>query len=877
MNEVPEAAAEDELPQRSGWAASGYALLRNWTAIVIGRPWTTVLITAALTVLFAFYTASHLGISTNTEEMISNKLEWRKDFKALRNQFPQLNRVIAVVVDAQTEALAQAAVADLDQRLDAYNDLIKSRFAATVNPPIAGRELLLLEEDELLQITDDLAIAQPFFGRLRNHYSLASVFELLTQAYNNDASAVPEALTQRLSAVIQQDGKGEKPLLDWSRLNSFDDTPARRILFVNPIVDRDKPRSARKIIEALREQGKAMTSAFDDRVQMRLTGKIALEDDELITVSQNFLSTAWLALVCVCLILLIAFRSIRLLIISIVTLLTGLVATAAFAAVTVVKLNIISIAFAILYIGLGIDFVIHYLLRLREILVDETDLNLALVKTSEQVGGALAICAVTTAAGFFAFMPTAFIGVSQLGLISGAGMLISFVVTLTLLPALIRLAFPKQMHVEHTAQRWKPGLVFSWLLKAPWLVIGVIVITAAMSLAYLSQLRFEKDPMLLSDPTTESVQTFKELSNDPDTALRSIAILAEDDTDASLLIDKITSLPSVEQVYTLDSFNTVDAAEQQFILEDIQLLLGEDFADYPEFESVAPDETLEAIRELIAELSDNDSNESFRTTLTELLARVEQLSKTDQQEKLNQLQYSLLGDLPQSMQLLKSRLDAEPLHTDDFPEQFQRRWVSAEGHRRIQAIPAKNVAIPEHAVEFVAEVTGVASNATGVPVVYERSGNTVIKAFKTAFATALVVISVLMFLLLRSLTSVALVLAPLALSALLLTGTMVLFDLPFNFANVIALPLLLGISVDTGIHLIHRIRGQKDGLQKIFTSSTTRAIIFSSATTFTSFGNLALSTHIGMASMGNLLALGLMINVVIMLLLLPALMMVKRQ
>ena len=106
---------------------------------------------------------------------------------------------------------------------------------------------------------------------------------------------------------------------------------------------------------------------------------------------------------------------------------------------------------------------------------------------------------------------------------------------------------------------------------------------------------------------------------------------------------------------------------------------------------------------------------------------------------------------------------------------------------------------------------------------------------------------------------------------------MVLFDLPFNFANVIALPLLLGISVDTGIHLIHRISGQKDGLQKIFTSSTTRAIIFSSATTFTSFGNLALSTHIGMASMGNLLALGLMINVVIMLLLLPALMMVKRQ
>ena len=874
MNEA--SVTEDELPQRSGWTANGFLLLRNWTAMVIRWPKTTLLVAAALTVLFAVYTANNLGVSTNTEEMISNKLEWRQDFKALRNHFPQLNRVIAVVIDAQTEALAEAAVNDLDQRLDAYSELIKSRFAATVNPPIAGRELLLLEEDELFQIADDLAVAQPFFGRLRKHYSLPSVFELLTEAYNNDASAVPEAFAQRLSTTIQQNNDGKQPLLDWSRLNTFDDKQARRILFVNPIVDRDRPRSARRIIEALREQGAAMTSAFDDRVHVRLTGKIALEDDELVTVSQNFLSTAWLALVCVCLILLIAFRSFRLLVISIVTLLTGLIATAAFAAVSVVTLNIISIAFAILYIGLGIDFVIHYLLRLREILVDETDLNAALIKTSDQVGGALAICAVTTAAGFFAFMPTAFIGVSQLGLISGVGMLISFVVTLTLLPALIRLAFPKQMHVEQSALRWSPGLLFSWLLKAPWLVIGVILITAAMSLAYISQLRFEKDPMLLSDPTTESVQAFKDLSNDPDTALRSIAILANDNTDKSLLIDKITALPSVERVYTLESFNTVDATEQQFILEDIQLLLGEDFANYPKLEPVAPDETIVAIRELIAELSENGSNENFRTALTELLTQAEQLDGAEQQKKFNQLQHSLLGDLPQSMQLLKSRLQAEPLHSDDFPEQFQRRWVSTEGHRLIQAIPAKDVAMPENAVEFVNEVTDVASNATGVPVVYERSGNTVISAFKVAFATALVVISTLLFFLLRSLASVAVVLAPLALSALLLTGAMVLFELPFNFANVIALPLLLGISVDTGIHLIHRINKQKDGLQKIFTSSTTRAIIFSSATTFTSFGNLALSTHIGMASMGQLLALGLIVNVVIMLLLLPALMMVKR-
>lgn len=863
---------------RSGsnrWSAAGYRLLRSWATFVVNCPRLTLAVSGFLTLVFAIYTYNTLGISTNTEDMIDNNLEWRKDFIELRNQFPQHYRAIAVVIDAQTESLAQAAAEDLDQRLQVNDERLSNRYSTTVSEPLAGRELLLLSEDELLQIADDLAVAQPFFGKLRRQYSLEQLFELLRLAYQKDPSSVPAAFEQRIHEAMQsKDGKNT--LLDWSRLNTTDDTPARRILFVNAELDEERPRPAQRILGELREQGNATTAAFDGRVKVRLSGTIALEDDELVTVSDNSKSTALLALVSVCLILLLAFRSWRLLVISIVTLLTGLIATAAFAAASVTKLNIISIAFAILYIGLAVDFIIHYLLRLREILATGTELSDALIETSGQVGGALSICAITTAAGFFAFTPTAFVGVSQLGLISGSGMFISLVITLTLLPALIRVAFPVALDVNQEAQHWKPGGFLSWLLKAPKLIIFLVLIAAVVSIVLLGQLQFEKDPMLLRDPATESVQTYNDLANDPNTALRSISILADEGTDVAELSKQITDLDSVERVFSLASFDTSDTDEQQILLEEISLLLGSDFEKYPELEPVQIESATVSIQDLNRELEKTGSSEQLQNSLVELLSELENADADKQQETLDRLQRALLGDLPNSMALLQSRLNPTPLSAVEFTEEFQQRWVSPAGHQLIQVIPSKNVGIPKNAEAFVTEVLGVSSNATGVPVVFELSGSTVSTAFKIAFSTALVVISILLFILLRSLSSVLLVLIPLLLSVLLLVGAMVLIGLPFNFANVIALPLLLGVSVDTGIHLVHRAREhQAEGLHRVLTSSTTRAIVFSSVTTLASFGNLALSAHVGSASMGYLLVMGLIINILIMLLVLPAMMVLK--
>ena len=280
---------------RPNWlSATGQMLLRNWTSIVVTRSRLILLAATLLVLVLGIYTSNTLGISTNTEDMIDKNLEWRQNFIKLRTGFPEHYRAIAIVVDAQTEALAQSAVSDLDQRLSTNLERITDRFSATVSGPVAGRELLLLSEDELLQISDDLAVAQPFFGKLRQQYSLAGLFELLTLAYREDPSGVPVAFENRLIKAMQPNEAEEHSLLDWSRLNSDKESPARRLLFVNVVLDEDKPRPAMRIINELREHGNATEAAFDNRVHIRLSGTIALEDEELASVYENSKSTTFI-------------------------------------------------------------------------------------------------------------------------------------------------------------------------------------------------------------------------------------------------------------------------------------------------------------------------------------------------------------------------------------------------------------------------------------------------------------------------------------------------------------------------------------------------------------------------------------------------------
>ena len=865
-------------------AGMGRRMLRQWTRIVIRHARLTVAIMLIFAVYCTVFSVNNLGISTDTEDMISDDLQWRQDFNEFREQFPQLYRLLVVVVDAQTEALAQAAVTELEAQIANTTNVVHSQYSVTVDAPLAGQELLLLSEDELYDLADDIAFAQPLIGRLRQNYSISEFFDMLSNAYSNDPAAIPPAFVKRLATSLQTSRIDENAtLLDWSRLASDDDKPARRLILVKPVLDTEQSRPSMRALDALRELGAQTSQAYEGRVNVRLTGQVALEDEELVSASENAVTTAVLALISVLLILLLAFRSWRLLLISLLILIIGLIATAAFAAVAFGTLNVISIAFTVLYIGLAIDLVIHYLLRLRERLATHPDLHDALLDTSENIGGALFIATITTAAGFYAFAPTDFVGVSQLGLISGTGMFICLIVSITLLPALVWLAFPQGMQSGNMSSRWQAGAALSWLLKAPRFIIAFSLLAVCAAAFSLPNLKFENDPMLLRDPSTESVQTFNDLSADPNTALYSLSVVVDANTDADSLSDKLEQLDSVRHAITLASFEPADIDTQLSLVDEIALLMGDKFAEFPPLANIDADATTEAIKALRDTLAssentaDPENNADLNRSLAAITEQLDGLDAGARLEVLERIQRNLLGDLPAAMQLLASQLAPQRLDADQFPEEFRLRWISDSGQQLIQVIPANDVSEPQNAQHFVNQVTGVAANATGLPVVYERSGETIFSAFETAFITALLIISAFLYILLRDKKNLFVILIPLAVSAILLAGTMVLLDLPFNFANIIALPLLLGISVDAGIHLVHRSEQNMQGHSNLLTTSTARAILFSSVTTLASFGSLALSDHVGMASMGLLLTIGLVINMLVILLLLPALLSLRSQ
>jgi predicted RND superfamily exporter protein len=220
---------------------------------------------------------------------------------------------------------------------------------------------------------------------------------------------------------------------------------------------------------------------------------------------------------------------------------------------------------------------------------------------------------------------------------------------------------------------------------------------------------------------------------------------------------------------------------------------------------------------------------------------------------------------------LRQSLEARPIRLSDVPDDIRGRYVANDGRLRVRISPRNNVQKEGEMDRFVSAVTAVAPTATDTPVIVLAAADAIIDAIKQAALTALVLISILLLALLRSLRDSLLVFFPLALAGLLTVATAVLLDLPFNFANVIVLPLLMGLGVASGIHLVMRAREEETGVALLGTS-TPRAVVFSALTTIGSFGSLAISTHRGTASMGELLTIAIGYTLVCTLVALPALM-----
>ena len=840
--------------------------LAAWVSGVLRWRWLVIAVFAALSLLSFRYTVANLGINTDTADMISAELAWRRDFIEYRESFPSRYRVVLAVVEAPTAGQAERAAITLAERLAARSDTFQSVFYPGAEPFLQHNGLLYLEPDALEALADRLAQVQPLLGRLQARFSAEQLIAVIDEALERADPAGREALAPLLKELTRT-MVGEDYEFDWRGLMAGADlAAAAQVVIVEPRLQFDRVQPARRAMEVLREEIAALPVSG---VVVSLTGTVAMEHEELTSVTAGAALAGVLALLMVSAVLYLALRSVALLGVTVITLLVGLLGTAAFAAASIGHLNLISVAFAVLYIGLGVDFVIHWTLRFQELRGQGLAVTDALPATARGVGTSLIICAVTTAAGFYSFIPTPFEGVSELGLISGTGMFISLLVSVTLLPALLSVVAP--VAPVRQPVRWLGADLLAPLIRRPWRVVTVALLLGLAALALLPGVRFDNNPLNLRDPDAESVRSFRALLDGMAEPPLSLALLADPQTSAAAA-EQAAALTTVKAVRTLADLIPADQEDKLFILEDVDLLLGPGFAEL----TPDPAATAAGLQAALGRLADrlaavpraSASEQDLATVLAAVLARADG-------PYLNALAQRLTTGLPYELARLAAGLTAEPFTRQQLPAVLADRWRAADGRELVEIYPVADITDNRAAASFLADVRSQLPRATGLPVVHHEAGATVVQSFRLAFIYALAMIAALLWALLQNVRDALVVLAPIVLGALITAALTVFVGIPFNFANIIALPLLLGVGVDNGVHMVHRARTEPVAGGALATS-TSRAVLFSGLTTLASFGNLGFSPHPGMASMGQLLGIGMALTLAATLVLLPALLRLKR-
>jgi hopanoid biosynthesis associated RND transporter like protein HpnN len=834
--------------------------------------WVTVAV-LVLALAGGMLAAARLTIDTDIEHMLPSDVAWRQDEFALDNAFPQNNSLLVVVIDGKTPDLAEQAAEALAAKMRG-----EPQFFEYVRQPDGGpffdqNGLLFLSLSELDSMSQDLVATQPLIGSMAHDPSLRGLFGVLATfveaAHRGDVAI--DKLNPTLTTIggVVRSVLADTPAsINWGQMltgRAPEPRDLRRFVLTRPVLDFSGLQPGGKATAELRRLADDIGLDAQHGIRLRLTGPVALDDEQFATLQQGALRSTVLSIVCVLVILFAALRSVKLVGAVLVTLASGLLLTAGFAAAAIGSLNLISIAFGVLFIGLAVDFSIQFSIRYRDQRHRLGGLQTALPGAGRSIGPALVLAAGATAIGFLSFVPTPYSGIRELGWIAGVGMIMAIVLNFLLLPALLTLLRPRG-EPEPIGFRRVATLDRFLLQRRGW-VIGAATLLAIAGLALLPRLSFDFDPLDLKNPNSESVATARDLMQDSMTSPYAAEVLAPSLPDAEQLADRLAKLPEVAQAVTAASFIPEDQDKKLAIIEDLALLLGPTLTPVEILPQPDDAEVLKAIadcrdalRKVAAGAGPQDPASQLAQSLDAAVARGPEI--------VGPLREALLPGLEQRLAKLAVLLQAKPVSLASLPAELRDSWIAPDGRARVEVFPRGDVRDHANLERFVAAVRSVAPDATGTPVTIQEAGRLISSAFVQAGIIAVVAITILLALVLRRLREVALVVAPLLLSAVLALAVTVLLGIPLNYANIIALPLLLGIGVAFDIYFVMNWRaGQTHHLQ----SSTARAVVFSALTTMSAFGSLALSNDPGTSDMGQLLTISLACTLFCTLIVLPAL------
>jgi len=848
---------------------------------------------------------------TGRDDLMPRNAPFQADYRAYRTEFGDQEEIVAVIESDDATKSTRAADA-LYAALSKEHGIFRDVFYPGGLPYFRTNGLLFMPLDDIKNLRHRLTMAAPVLKDLAAAPSIQTLFTSLTgqiddylqtaQSPSHGRSGTDSSL-ERITfmlATLDQGFKSFDGKASGFSINSFFSggygaTPSmlesagkQQIITMLPIKVAGSFVASERSIEAARAAlNDILKRAEFKGVHGGLTGVPVLEYEEMNSSQHDIIIATAISLSLTLILLLFAFRGLLNVIAAMTSLIVGICLSFGFATLTIGHLNILSMVFAVMLVGLGIEYGIQVVLRYQE------ELNLGAgrlraIETSLTTNlRSIVMAAATTSLAFVTFVLTDFKGIAELGIIAAGGIVICVIATFTVLPSMLillerfrRKELPVHVANEGTTLDTLPFL--RAIFAAPRLVLAV---TLSLSLACLYPtltVRFDYNLMNLQAKGLQSVEYAYKLMRSKENSGYFAVAAARDKAEAENLTQRLEKLPAVDHVVSILSFVPEQQQEKLAELAALRTIMADvNPAPYEENLQVM---TLPAVFEnfrlkvktLKDELGRRNAPEAktigaFLTTLDNFFRTLEAEKNRNALGLLRELQGGMFADLPDKLAIFKESLSAAEIDESDVPHELIKRFTGSSGKLLLQVAAKREIFEREPLQEFVDQVKSVVPGATGEPVMVYESLSVLRNAYLKAFIYAFIGITALLLVNFRSIRYAVLGTVPLVVGLLLMVGGMRLAGISFNSANIIVLPLILGVGIDSAIYIINRYRQGNEAPGRVATSSAGIGVFLNALTILFSFGALMVASHQGVFSIGAVMSLGMIASVTAFLVFLPAL------
>ncbi|MDD2335608.1 MAG: MMPL family transporter [Geobacteraceae bacterium] len=890
---------------------------RTLFSVIARFPLVLVIFALVLSALSIVYTRNNLEFLTGRDDLMPKNSQFHRDYREYRQEFGDQEDIV-VVIESDDPEKAGRFGQELYERLMKKREVFREVFYPNGLPFFQKNGLLFMPYDDLVALRDNLVKAKPILQELSASPSVQTLFTSLTSQMDSYMATTPgspgsQEQLASLTFMLEKLGTGfeqfSKPgggafSLDSFFLGSGSDgkesalakAARQQIITILPVKDSGSFVPAEKAIAAVRAELK--TVAADPSfagVKAGLTGVPVLEYEEMATSQRDITVATILSVVLTIILLLFAFRGIGNAFAAMVSLLVAIALSFGMATLVVGHLNILSMVFAVMLIGIGIEYGIQIVLRYQEELGKGRQRLESLKTALNRNVWAIVMAAATVAAAFLTFAFTDFKGVAELGIIAAIGIVICVLVTFTVLPAmlLIPIKYGKKNrkvgaaanHFSMVSDSTEPSairrIIKTVLFGYPRIVLAVSILLCLLSLYPLSRVVFDYNLMNLQAKGLESVTYAYKLMRSSENSGYFAVAMAHSPEEAASRAKALETLPTVDHVVSIASFIPEDQDRKLALLADLRSQLA-DIKSEPYQEDLQVMElpaVFEKFRETVERFVQRLEREKlpeakpaahFLAILDNFFAGLEKEKDRNALGMLRDFQGNLLADFPEKIQTLKNSLNAAPVSPADIPEELRKRFVGATGKYLLQIAPKKEIFDRVPLEAFLKDVRKVEPNATGEPVMVYESMTIMRDSYRGAFLYAFLAIVLILLITFRSFRYALIGLVPLVVGVLFMVSGMWLFGINFNSANIIVMPLVLGIAVDSGIYIINRFRREGETGYEVVTSSTGRGVFYNTLTIMISFGALMVARHQGVFSIGAIMTLGMVACQIAFIITLPA-------